>query len=104
MKLKFRGWRREVRVHRLDVIHVEEKRGRWYADKKKGHINFPEPFRALGKVEGLALSGDFLLDVEFNADDLLAWLNAFVSHDPKQACKVLAEMQLKAASLIYDEA
>ncbi len=49
-----------------------------------------------GKVEGLALSGDFSLRVEFEPEELRNWLSIFVRERPEESVRLLAEMHAEA--------
>ncbi len=90
MKLKFRGWRREVYPH----SHVVAPVAGVQALKAGGPIRWIGPLLARGKVSGLALTGDFQVDFEFSERELRNWLTAYLDADPEKALALLHSVQL----------
>lgn len=97
MKLTFRGWQRETRPHNHPVTPVRKTpSGSFKTDASAPGLVWIDATTAYGKVNGLALSGSFL--VHFNAEhaDMEGWLAAFVKSNPEEALRLLAKMQAEA--------
>ena len=54
------------------------------------------PFRALGKVNDLSLSGSFLVEFTFDEAELRNWLTEYVKAHPASAVRLLAHAQAEA--------
>jgi hypothetical protein len=97
MKLELRGWRRETTTHQHEVTPVTLK-GKQYvpASDATGPMSWNADYSTFGKVDGLSLSGSFLMKLDFEEKDLEAWLRKFVQADPERAIKLLSKMQAQA--------
>ena len=51
-----------------------------------------------GRINGLGLNGDFLIELELKPEELRNWLTMYVQEQPEDAFKLLSE--LKAEALI----
>lgn len=101
MKLTFRGWKREVTVHKRDVTPVEMWSGlRYRSDVKGGPLQWNTSTRAYGRVDDLGLTGSFLVEFSFDHLELKNWIEKFVEESPEEAARLLAEMQVKAVESI----
>ena len=96
MKLHFRGWKREVFEHHHSVIPVAHKNNMFTPGETDDPLTCDSALHAFGKVEGLGLSGAFLVQFEFEQDELKDWLRQFVKAKPEAAIRLLSEMQGKA--------
>jgi hypothetical protein len=100
MRLLFRGWRREVMEHRHSVIPVSKgsnAQGLVYQPSRDdGPLTWTSSLQALGKVDDLSLNGSFLVEFNFEEEELRNWLRQFVRENPEAAVRLLAEMQGEA--------
>jgi len=92
MKLTFRGWRREVWPHTHDVIPVKKDESYRPIDRRRT-VHWAEAMTAYGKLEGLALSGNFLVEFNFTETELRSWLTAYFMADPQAAQRLVAAVQ-----------
>ena len=95
MKVKFRGWKREVTEHEHVVLPVKEKKDKSF-ESGKGLINWKSSSEALGRIKGLKLSGDFLVEFDFDESELKNWLREYIKDKPEDAVRLLAEMHGEA--------
>lgn len=95
MKLTFRGWRREVWPHTHDVIPVR-KDGGYQPIEHRRSIHWTEAMTAYGKLEGLGLSGNFLVEFKFTEAELRSWLTSYFISDPQAAQRLVAAVQVDA--------
>lgn len=96
MKLLFKGWKREVRDHDHDVIPVKHLASSYEPGEVGDPIEWTDSLQAFGKLEGLALSGSFLVQFSLEQAELRNWLSKFVRAKPEAAVRLLAEMQGEA--------
>jgi hypothetical protein len=92
MKLKFRGWRREVYPHNHAVAPLAGN----LALKPGSPMKWTGPMLARGKVCGVALTGDFQVDFEFSERELKNWLTAYLEAEPEKALALISSVQLAA--------
>jgi len=102
MRLTFRGWKREVVVHNHDVMPVVYTSTGYKSAGPGQPIYWSSPTHAVGRVNELGLSGDFLVDFEFHDDELVHWLRQKIKKDPLTTAKLLAKLQLEAVNNIED--
>ena len=95
MKMVFRGWGREVVTHNHPVTPVVEGK-KYTALTKSTTLDWNGPLSALGKVSKLQLTGSFLVELNFEADELKNWLKQYVKSHPEDSIRLLAEMQAEA--------
>lgn len=95
MKLEFRGWKRQVTSHSHTVVPVI-KAGTAYRPTPAGPLAFSSSRKAFGKVTGVGLTGDFLVELQFDDAELRSWLERYVAEQPELALPLLAEMHAKA--------
>ncbi len=100
MKMKFRGWSRQVYSHEHDVKPVVLRGSSYVTAKvpdisvKDGEVSFQ------GKVTGLGLTGDFLVKFTLSDDDLNELVRKKVLQNPIENLAYVADLQaqvLKAA-------
>lgn len=91
MKMVFRGWRREVFPHEHQVTPVVSGRQRG----KDEPLVFTG-LRTVGKVNNVALSGDFQVSIELSPADLQAAVEAYASAEPAEALRMLLGAQATA--------
>jgi hypothetical protein len=96
MKLLFRGWKREVKEHNHGVIPVTLAKNSYNPGEIDDPLIWNTALQALGKVDDLALNGSFLVEFNFEQEELRHWLRQFVLAKPEAAVKLLAEMQGEA--------
>ena len=96
MKITFRGWRRMVFLHEVDVEPVEQRDGLYQSIDGKKSLIWSGSTRALGKVKDLALSGSFLAEFEFTPAELRSWLARYLAEKPEEAISLIAEAQNEA--------
>lgn len=96
MKLTFRGWQRETRPHNHPVTPVRTTTGSFKTDSSSPGLIWTDPASAYGKVNGLALSGAFLVHFQPEQSDMEGWLAAFVKSKPEEAVRLLAKMKAEA--------
>ena len=93
MKIKFRGWGREVYAHDHAAAPVSMRNGRYSSGKSGDPIEWESGTRGLAKLTRLGLTGNFLLDMEFEPAELRSWLTHYVKQEPEAAAHLLGEMQ-----------
>ncbi|RZO85350.1 MAG: hypothetical protein EVA58_04890 [Kiritimatiellaceae bacterium] len=96
MKIKFRGWKREVYPHNHVACPVELKKSLFSQGKSGEPIKWASASKAFAKIDSLSLTGDFLLEMEFSADELRSWLSQYVQEKPEAAIRLLSEMKSEA--------
>ena len=110
MRISLRGWSRDTLHHMHRLLPVEMSPEHTYVPDISVHKDalgedVPAPlqwtsqfgkFAALGKIHGLALSGDFLVKFELSETELENWLRCYVQYFPKKANRLMAEMQAEA--------
>lgn len=96
MKMYFRGWAREVMGHRHDVVPVTHDETGYTPGKTESPLSWTTWQQAFGKVDDLALNGSFLVEFNFEQEELRNWLQQFVISKPDAAIRLLAEMQAEA--------
>jgi hypothetical protein len=94
MKVVFRGWGREIHAHKHAVKQVTHSSKGF--SEKKGPLVWNSGLKAYGKFEGLALSGAFLAEFEFDQAELKDWLMKFAESNPAEALRIIAEAQAEA--------
>lgn len=94
MKLEFTGWSRTVFKHKHNVQPVSQKGG--FRPEGDGPIKWHKPLCAAGKLDGLSLSGDFLVQIEFEEAELRSWLLAYSKGSPEAALRLISEAQAEA--------
>ena len=101
MQLIFMGLKRSVYPHRHRVIPTPSKSGH-EKGKTSEPLKWDSATSAKGKVEGLALSGNFSMRIEFEPEELRNWISAFIEERPEEAVKLLSEMQGEAIVALYE--
>lgn len=96
MKMTFKGWKREMIVHEHAVAPVTQHGTRYSADKEGEPLEWNTETQALGKVEGLALNGAFLVEFDFEVAELRDWLMKFAVAQPEVALRLLGAAQAEA--------
>lgn len=96
MKIKFRGWSREVYPHNRNAAPVKRTGGRYIGGKAGDPIEWESATRAYAKLSNLGLNGDFLLEIDFDSAELRNWLSTYVRQEPAAAIRMLARMQGEA--------
>ena len=98
MKMIFRGWGKERIGPHVHVVRPvkKNKSGDYNADKTDGPLRWVDSLKARGQVVGLGLSGNFLVEFDFEQEELKNWLQRFVKAEPEAALKLMAEMHTEA--------
>lgn len=97
MKLKFLGWSRAVYSHTHGVKPILGGPSKRYPLGEAGApLKWDNALSARGKVEGLGLTGDFQVELQFDPQELRNWLIQYVAEQPEEALRLLAEMQAEA--------
>jgi hypothetical protein len=96
MKMQFRGWKREEKVHNHAVAPIKISDSGTYMPQEPGPMIWNGPFQAFGKVSSLALTGSFLVEFTFEEKELRDWLAKYVKARPESAVRLLAEAQAEA--------
>lgn len=96
MKIKFRGWGREVFAHEVDVIPVKKDDDTFCPADHGKSLRWSTAFTVYGKVEGLALSGAFLTEFTFTVAELRDWLRTYAAEEPEAAFELIASVQAEA--------
>ena len=100
MKLTFRGWSREKKAHPHVATPVRSK-DHDYSEQPRGPLTWDSYQRVFAKLDGLGLSGDFLVEIELEEAELKSWLERFVDEKPERAIQVLARMQARAILALH---
>ena len=93
MKVTFRGWRREVYPHEVQVTPVAVNGGSYRILEGRKSLAWSDGMTAVGKVSDLALSGAFLAEFEFTQSELRSWLTSYLISNPEDALRVIAAAQ-----------
>lgn len=97
MKLTFRGWNRQVYSHGHKVSPIKSGSKRRYPLGEPGEpLQWVDAKLARGRVDNLGLTGDFLVDFEFEEEELKNWLLAYAREQPGAAIRLLGEAQAEA--------
>jgi hypothetical protein len=92
----FRGWRREVHAHDVQVAPVIKEGGRYRPLTSQKALRWSNALIAYGKVSDLALSGAFLAKFEFRRAELQRWLAQYLIENPEDGLLLIAEAQAEA--------
>ncbi len=95
MRLKLAGWQRQTTVHDHKVTPVL-KRGRRFFAEKDEPFRWIEGYKTRGRIADVALSGSFMVDFEFEPEDLHSWLIHLAKHDPQAALRLIGKAQAEA--------
>ena len=98
MKMIFRGWGRQVYVRTYTVAPVKKCEDHFLLMDEKQSIEWFDSVTAFGKVDDLALSGNFLVEFKFTDSDIKAWMKNYVKTNPEKAFEMLAELQLECTN------
>jgi hypothetical protein len=93
MRIVFRGWKRELMEHHHNVVPVSKSNNTYKPSSDERSLTWTSSLQALGKVDNLALNGSFLIEFNFEEEELRNWLREFVRSNPESAVRLLAEMQ-----------
>ena len=97
MKITFKGWRREKKIHARQIAPIEALAdGNQQIVKNRTDLRWHGPFAAYGRVSGLALSGAFLVEFNFEEVELKNWLSTYCKARPESAIRLLAAAQAEA--------
>ena len=96
MKLTFEGWQRVVMVHTHELLPVKKEFGSWWPNEKRKSITWTDGKTAYAKVEGLELTGNFLVRMDFTEAELRSWLAQAFDEDPERTQALVASAQAKA--------
>lgn len=96
MKITFRGWQREVTTHNHKVAPVEYKSFKYQAQQIDQPMTWSGPLRALGKLNNLGLSGNFLVEFNFEPEELKSWLEQYAKANPEEALRLISAVQTEA--------
>ena len=89
MKFIFRGWRREVVQHEHSAFPVEMNMldGQLSSGEKGTPIKWHSETQARARINGLALSGDFLVEIKFETEELQNWIRQCIHSNPENTIK-----------------
>jgi hypothetical protein len=96
MKMTFRGWRREIKPHTHTVTPVALHNQTYHIQSGLESLTWDGPRRAFGKVDKISLGGSFLIEFEFDDQELQNWLTEYVKVNPETALHMLATAQAEA--------
>jgi hypothetical protein len=96
MKMKFRGWSREVHVHDHEIKPVR-KTGSGYEVNKIPDVKINnDEIVVLGRVAGLALTGDFLVELYLSSQDLSLLIQEKIAAEPIASLAFISDLQARA--------
>ena len=95
MKVKFRGWRREVVTHMHRFLPVKCVRNK-FSPQAPGPLSWHNGSLVYAKAANLSLSGNFLVEFEFEQLELESWLSNFAKEHPEEALALVARAQAEA--------
>ena len=96
MKMTFSGWRREVYPHTHTVYPVKKNDYRFTPMERRKSLLWSEGMNTYGRVNELALSGDFLVEFEFTEAELRSWLMSYFETNPEAAQALVSKVQSDA--------
>ena len=83
-------------THDREVIPVTRNGGSYSPGVKGSPLQWDGESVTYGKLNRLGLSGDFLIKLEFDEEELKSWLKQYVNKKPDEAIRLLAAMQAEA--------
>src|SRR5690606_28324550 len=101
LKLKFKGWNREVFTHKREIAPLLNKDYRYSVGEPGQPLRWETSTLAHGRITGLGLSGDFRIDFEFDLQELKNWLSVYIREHPTDAIRLLGEMQAEAINALF---
>jgi len=90
MRLVFRGQRRQVYVHRHPI-----KPGR-YGGSEDDTLKWVSSTEAVGRIQNVTLTGDFVVTFQFDKSELRNWLQVYVEENPTEGLRLLSELHTEA--------
>jgi nitrogen regulatory protein PII-like uncharacterized protein len=96
VKMMFEAWGRMVMRHYHKVRPVKWVNNKYTPSEPDEPLVWVDSLKALGKVNDLGLTGDFLVEFKFELEELKNWLKEYVKAEPEAAIRLLAEMQAEA--------
>ena len=67
-----------------------------YSHKHATALKWHNATQASGTLHGLGLSGDFSVDLEFQAEELEQWMTKYLESDPAGALRLASRIQAEA--------
>ena len=95
MKLIFRGWSGGGKAHEHELTPIQLKNGR-YSLEKKGPADWHSSKKLFAKAENLSLTGNYLVEIEMELEELGNWLTVFAQEQPEKALALIAQAQTEA--------
>ena len=106
MSLQFAGWARCVHLHVHDVVpirlegfeifsHPDEKKPLLWS-KNEHESGVQGGVLGIGKLRAVSLSGDYVVKVQMNNNEIRSLLKGFIKSDPVTALELLSEVQIEA--------
>lgn len=96
MKIELRGWARETTVHEHVVTPIVLKGKKYFVSEGTTVMSWNPDYSTYGKIDKVALTGSFMVQLKFEEKDLEAWLAKFVQTEPERAAKLLSKMHTQA--------
>lgn len=98
MRITFRGWRRQVYAHTVEVVPVAKSKygGGYIPVSGRKSLSWSNERTAFGKVSDLSLSGAFLAELQFTDTELKNWLTRYLIEKPEDALRIIAAAQADA--------
>jgi hypothetical protein len=89
MKIELTGWRRQIHHHSHPVTPVSRFGTNLYPIPELKDAKWEDALTISGKVQGLALNGDFYLRCKFTETELQAWFLEYAKSNPREAKKLI---------------
>lgn len=96
MNITLRGWNRQVTCHSHKIRPVQRSKSSYTLIRDSESIRWENSERALGRIDNLGLTGNFLIELSFDESELRSWLYQYTKEHPQKALKLLLEMQGEA--------
>ena len=59
--------------------------------EQTGPVEWTSSTSAIGKIENLNVNGSFLMEFEFQENELRSWMRRFITENPEYSVQLLAE-------------
>lgn len=89
MKITFKKWE----ASELAITHTVQAVTSYGGalNVQTGPVEWSGPKAALGKIDAIKLDGSYLLEFEFQENELRSWLKQFIAENPAYSAQLLAE-------------
>ena len=103
MQLRFRGWSRETKIHEHDLQPVQKIGKAFFQKDEATFKERDDKFVSFQKASDLALSGQFLVEIVLEREEIIRYMHLVIDDDPQEAIEFLHGMLGKATMQAISE-